>query len=78
MNNLTAKPRIAQRFHCARCRDKGRVLAPYCSDFQPCVREVCCPDCGGPRVVLATRQEVIDLLMVCAVIVAAFALWGGQ
>lgn len=78
MTNDTAKPRIAQRFHCARCRDKGVVLEAYYSDFKPTMREIVCPDCGGKRVVPMTRREVIEFVLVFAVIIGLVALGGGQ
>jgi hypothetical protein len=77
--NTTQTPRVQlRRYACDRCRDKGWVMAPYYSDFRPCVREACCPDCGGPRVVLATRQEVIEFVLVFAAIIGLVALGGGQ
>ena len=66
-NPDTPTPRIAQRYACHRCRDKGWVMEPYYSDDQPTMREVVCPDCGHGRVPLTTRREVIELVIVLAV-----------
>lgn len=78
-NNTSKLPRVQlRRYACDRCRDDGWVKEAVAeSGFPPRMEMVRCSDCN-PGVVLATRQEVLDLLMVCAVVIGMFAVWGGQ
>lgn len=77
-NNTSKLPRVQlRRYACDRCRDLGWVKEAYYSDFKPTVREVCCPDCNA-GVVPMTRREVIEFVLVFAVIIGLVALGGGQ
>jgi hypothetical protein len=44
-------------------------MEPYYSDDQPTMREVACPDCRRGQVRLMTRREVIELVVVLAVVI---------
>ena len=57
---------------CSRCNDVGWVEEPYYSDFEPCTRPVCCPDCNA-GVVPATRGEVLGLVMALALLLGLVA-----
>jgi DNA-directed RNA polymerase subunit RPC12/RpoP len=67
------------RYACARCRDKGWVEEAVAeSGFPPTMRVIPCPDCGGKRVVPMTRREVIEFVLVCAVLIGLVALGAGS